>query len=242
MFEKFSFASASRQHRAFYDSFTTMDDSISPSSSRDSTPCHENGYNGSGRRYSISNSIAELSRDFDQQTLTPRSRRPSISRDVSTHRTREHPQHLQSASSFSNRVCRRRQSINRLQCSTTHLSRISALVEDMVHTGQPLYDPTHPSARLDDSTSPSLSPDEEPPSATSYFGFTSLPPSSAASPGLAQHSLRHSQQSGSRRVDREPRHVASRDGNVTMVKKKIRMRKSTKSLSKGAGNRCERDR
>lgn len=240
MFEDFSFASASKQQQAFYDSFPTMDDSVSPSSSRDSTPGYDNGNIGSGRRYSISNSIAELSREFGQQTLTPRNRRPSISQDGSTLRAREHNQHLQSPSTFSNRVCRRRQSINRLQCSSTHLSRITTLVENMVQTGQPLYESTHPNARLDDSTSPSLSPDEEPPSATSYFGFTPLPNASPTNgSGLAQHSLRHSQ---SHRVDQELRRAASRDGNVTMVKKKIRMRKSSKSLSKGAGKRCERDR
>ena len=239
MFEDFSFASASRQ-RAFYDPFPTMDDGVSPSSSRDSTPCFVNGYNGSGRRYSISDSIAELSREFDQHTLTPRSRRPSVSRDGSTPRAREHYQHLQAPSSFSNRACGRRQSINRLQCSSTHLSRISALVENVVQTGQPLYDSTHPNAMLDDSTSPSLSPDEDPPSMTdSYFGFTPLASSSTSGgSGLAQHSLQYSQ---SHRIDKELRHSASR-GEVTLVKKKIRVRKSSKSLSKGARKRCERDR
>jgi len=239
MFEDFSFASATRQ-RAFYDPLPTMDDSVSPSSSRESTPCYDNGYNFSGGRYSMSNSIAELSRDFDQHTLTPRTRRPSKSRDGSTPPARERNQHLQSPNSFFNRVCRRRQSINRLQCSSTHLSRISALVENMVQTGQPLYDSTHPNAMLDDSTSPSLSPGEAPPNTTSYFGFTPLPHYSVTSgPGLAQHFVRHSQ---SRRTDKELRHSASRDGSVTMVKKKIRMRKSSKGLGKGLGKRCERER
>ncbi len=233
MFEDFSFLSPSRQ-RAYYSS-CQMEDSISPNSSRESSPCYENGYNGS-RRYSTSNSIAELSRHFNQHTLSPR--RPSTVLEDSTPRARDTNPYLQSPNSFSNRVCRRRQSINRLQCSSAHLSRISTLVEGMVQTGQPYYD----SSMLDDSTSPSLSPDEHEPTGDPYFGFTPLPASTAEigadSPSSAQHSLRHSH---SYKIDKELRHSASREGlGKPMVKKKIRMRRSSKSLSKGSSKRCER--
>ena len=215
-----------------------MEDSVSPNSSRESSPGYENGYHGS-RRYSSSNSIAELSRHFNQHSITPR--RPSTVLNESTPRARDPNPYLQSPNSSSNRVCRRRQSINRLQCSSAHLSRISTLVEDMVQTGQPynIYDPTYSSSMLDDSTSPSLSPDEHASSSSSYFGFTPLSASSAVGgSNAAQHSLRHQH---SYKIDKDLRHSASRDGlGKPMVKKKIRMRRSSKSLSNGVGKRCDR--
>ena len=233
MFEDFSFLSPSRQC-AYYSS-CQMEDSISPSSSRESSPCYENGYGGP-RRYPTSNSIAELSRHFDQHTLSPR--RPSTVPEDSTPRSRDTNSYLQSPNSFSNRVCRRRQSINRLQCYPAHLSRISTLVEGMLETGQPYYD----SSLLDDSTSPSLSPDEHEPIPESYLGFTTLPASAtgigAGSSNSPQHSLRHSH---SYKIDKELRHSASREGlGKPMVKKKIRMRRSSKSLPKGSNKRFER--
>ena len=232
MFEDFSFLSHSRQ-RVCYTS-REMEDSTSPESSRESSPCYENGYNGS-RRCSTSNSIAELSRHFNQHTLSPR--RPSTVLEDPTSPTRDTNPYLQSPNSFSNRVCRRRQSINRLQCCSAHLSRISTLVESM-QTGQSYYD----SSTYDDSTSPSLSPDEHEPVPDSYLGFTPLPASAtgigAGSSSSAQLSLRHSH---SYKIDKELRNSASREGlGKPMVKKKIRMRRSSKSLAMGSNKRCER--
>ena len=237
MFDDFSFACASRQH-AFYHPYP-MDDSVSPNSSGESTPSYDNGCHGSPERgYPIATTIAELSQHFDQHTLTPR--RPSVCVEGSIPHARElNPPH-RLPNSFSDRVCRRRQSLNRLQCSSDHLSRISALVEEMVQTGQPLYEPTHPAALLDDSTSPSLSPEVVPPMA-SYFNISASRPSSSSSancdPRLPQHSLRRSQ---SYKIEKDLRHSASREGiGKHMVKKKIRMRKSLKMLESG-GKRCER--
>lgn len=233
MFEDFSFACASRH--AFYDSYP-MNDSVSPTSSRDSTPCYDSGYNISSEQgYPISTSIAELSQHFDQHTLGP-----SVCVEGSIPRARELDPPRHSPNSFSSRVCRRRQSLNLLQCSADHLSRISALVEGMVQTEPPLHEPTHPAALVDDSTSPSVSPDEIPPM-TSYFDISSsrLSPSFIANcdPRLPQHSLRHSH---SYKVDKDLRHSASRDGiGKPMVKKKIRMRKSSKMLESGR-KRCQR--
>ena len=237
MFENFSFACASRQH-AFYEPYP-MHDSISPTSSGESTPCCNNGYKTSPERgFSSSTSIAELSQHFGQHTLSPR--RPSVCVEGSAPRARELNAPPHSPNSFSNRVCRRRQSLNRLQCSSDHLSRISALVEEMVQTGQPLHEATRPTTLLDDLTSPSLSPDEVPPMA-SYFNISSSRPSSSlgakCDPRLPQHSLRRSQ---SHKIDKDLRHSASREGiGKPMVKKKIRMRKSLKMLESGAKG-CER--
>ena len=196
-------------------------------------------YTSLSRRCSAaSTSIADLSEHFNQHSLTPR--RPNRSRDGSTPRAPEHNPSLQSRNIFSNRVCGRRQSISRLQCSSIHPSRIWALVEDMAQIGLPTYDPTYPNSVLGDFTSPSLSSDEQPPSATSDFGFT--PHTSSSTPtigshgyGSAQHSSRHSQ---SYKIDKDLRHSASREqlgGTTRMVKKKIRLRKSSKSLSNDTG-------
>ena len=246
MFEQFSFACPSRQH-AFYHLYR-MHDTVSPTSSRETTPSYDDGYNASSEPgYPITTSIAELSHHFDRHTLTPR--RPSICLEGSTPRARElNPPH-RSPTSFANRVCRQRQSLNRLQCSSDHLSRISALVEEMVQTGQPLYQPSHPTALLDDSTSPSLSPDEIPPMTSpmaSYFNIVPPPrlsssfrPSSSFSANydsrLPQHSSRHAQ---SYKIDKDSRCHASRKGvGKPMVKKKVRMRKSVQTLESEA-KRC----
>ena len=250
MFEHFSFACPSRQH-AFYHPYR-MHDTVSPTSSRETTPSYDEGYNGSSEPgYPITASIAELSHHFDQHTLTPR--RPSTCLEGSTPRARElNPRH-RSPTSFANRVCRQRQSLNRLQCSSDHLSRISALVEGIVQTGQPIYQPSHPTALLDDSTSPSLSPDEIPPMTSpmaSYFNIVPPPrfsssfrPSSSFSANydsrLPQHAPRHAQ---SYKIDKDSRCHASKQGSrqgvgKPMVKKKIRMRKSVQMLESEA-KRC----
>lgn len=243
MFEQFSFASPPRQH-AFYHPYR-MHDTVSPTSSRETTPSYDDGYHGSSEPgYPITTSVAELSHHFDRHTLTPR--RPSICLEGSTPRARELNPPNRSPTSFANRVCRQRQSLNRLQCSSDHLSRISALVEEMVQTGQPLYQPPHPTALLDDSTSPSLSPDETPPMASpiaSYFNIippprysSSFRPSSSFSANhesrLPQHSSRNAQ---SYKIDKDSRCHTSRQGRgKPMVKKKVRMRKSAQMLESEA--------
>ena len=237
MFEDFSFQPPSRQ-RVHYSSLQ-MEDSVSPNSSRESSPCYENGYNGT-RQYSRSNSIAELSRRFNQHSLNPR--RPSTVLEDTPPRSQGPSPCVQSPNSFSNRVCRRRQSINRLQCSPAHLSRIKAFVEDMVQTGHSCCDSPYSSTMLGDSTFPSLSPDEQEPTSNPYFGFTPMSASAAGirvdGPSSAQRSPRHSQPY---KTDKELRHSGSREGmGKLMVKKPIRVRKSAKSLSKASGKRCER--
>ena len=217
-----------------------MEHAISPNSSRDTTPNGEDDNSNPATQCSATyNSITDLSQHFDRHSLT--SRRPSVVRETLPLRARDHVQSLQSASNFSNRVCRQRRSLNRLQCSPTHLSRISALVEEVVQTGHPIYDSTYPNhSTLDDSTSPSLSPDEQRPSQSSYFGFTPLSPSSTSTFGArTTHSTR---QVPSCKVDKELRHCTSREsiGGQRMVQKKIRMRRSSKSLGKPAGRTRER--
>lgn len=219
-----------------------MKDSVSSDSSRESAPSYPDGYNASARRYSRpSNAITELSQHFHQHSLTPQQiNLVQECLSTSTARARDHTPAVQSNSSYSNRAHRQRQSLQR---SSARLSHVSALVEKMVQTGLPTYHPTHPTSMLNDSSpSPSLSPDEEPPSAESYFGFTPLPSSSSTSaPGgncPEQHSLRHSR---SYKIEKEARCGASRDGagGHRLVQKKVRMRKSEKNIAKGMEKRRE---
>ena len=237
MFEHFSFTAATTRRRCLLHAIP-MDNTISPSSSRESSPRCQSTYNASRRVAATATSIAEMSHHFDQHSLTPR--QLIVDQDESTPKAYQHASLRPSSQSSSIRVCRQRQSMNRLQCTSTHLSRISALVEDIVQSTQPVYDPTHPNSTLEDSTSPSLSPDEQPSSVDSYFGFTPISSSILVTDprhGSAQHSLRHSH---SYKVDKDLRHSASRDGisgGKKLVQKKIRMRRSTKNLSRSCGQR-----
>ena len=219
-----------------------MEDSISSGSSREPTPTCEDIYNVTmGGHLQPSHTIAELSQHFDRHSLTPR--RPNLAREGSSttvFRARDHISSLHSTNSFSNRVHRQRQCLQR---SSARLSQMTVLVESMVETGLPAYGSLHPASTLEESsTSPSLSPDDQQSSAESYFGLTPLPSFSSLSAsaggahGSAHHSLRPSR---SWKVDKELRHSASRDGigGQRMVQKKVRMRKSEKNLMKGIGKR-----
>lgn len=218
-----------------------MDDSLSSSSSRDTTPCYDSSYDSSSKEYS-SNTITELSRHFDRQTLTPRRLNPS--RDNLTPQVRDQIQSIYPMNSIPIRSCRNSHSSIRSHGLTAHMSRLSALVENMVQTGLPTYDPTYPATILDDSaTSPSLSPDERRSSATSYFGLRSLSPPSARAVGSCGTRLQHPLKRSDRayRIEKDMRQCTSSEGvgggGQRMVRKKIRMRKSSKTVGKGLGKR-----
>ena len=224
----------------FSNSLALMDDSVSSSSSRDSTPCYDSSYNETRREYS-SNPITELLHHFDRHTLTPRRPNP---RDNLLPRVRDQAQSTHPMNSISARPRQYLQPSNRSHGSSAHLSRLSALVENMVQTGLPTYDPTHPASVLDDSTtSPSLSPDERRSSAVSYFALNSLSPPSTPAVGSYGSTLQHPMKRPDRvyRIEKELRHCTSREGigggEQKMVRKKIRMRKSSKNLGRGSGKR-----
>ena len=237
MLDDYSLICVTQWKRVSYP-FTLMDDGLSSDLSRGPTPSYENGSTQSTRRYSpASNPIIELSQHFGQHSISPR--QPIVARGTLESRITDHPRDLQSTNNFSDRFCRRRHGQDRLQCSSARLSRISALVEDMVHTGLPAYESTHPDPMLDDSNSPSLSPDEQQPSFPSYFGFMAISASSistsrAGAYGSTLHPLRHSH---SYKIDKDSKHNALRDGigGQRIVKKKIRMRKKEKDLAQPTG-------
>lgn len=214
-----------------------MRGNVSPNSSREPTPRSDDGYTGCSRRpYRESpTEIGELSEQFDHHSIT--SRQSLLLHDNSTPRAQEHHPSLQSANNSANLICRRSRSTNRLQCSSVPLARISALVEDMVCTGFPPYHPTHSRSMLDDSTSHSLSPDERSPSATSYFGFTPTPSSYSTVTSHPDSSAQYpSRRPQPYKIDKDIRHCATTagiDSTARLVKKKIRVRKSTKSMSEG---------
>ena len=234
MFEHFSFAVATK-HCALHN-LSPMEDSISPASSREAIPCYDSNYHGSARCHASSTSIAELSRRFDQQSLEPRARIVSI--DASNPRPCEQHQTSQAPTSFSNRMCHRRQSFNRLQYSTAHLSQISALMEDIVPTDRSLYESGDSPPILDDSTSSSLSPDEIPQHSSSYFSLKKVPFASAEISDLDP--IKHLPRQISFKIDKDLRHCLSRESvGSQKVMKKIRLRKSSRRLVTAPGKRCD---
>ena len=240
MFRQFSFTLGPKQHSGS-GLCPTMDDCISPHSSRQSTPCQDEDYFSPSKAcVTAPKSITELSRQFDQHTLT--SRLPNRKKDYPTPRLREPNPVNQGTNSFPRRVCRQRQSMTRLQCSSAHLSRISALVEDVVQIGMPAdnLNRPHPRPTSKNSSSSSISPEEHTASNTHNFGI--LPPSSAASTialdcyGVPHCSLSLSQPC---RMGQGIRHAEATNGvgEPRIVQKKIRLRKSSKMLSKRTSQR-----
>lgn len=116
MWEDYSFFIAS-QRSIVYDS---MDESISPNSSRGASP-FVNGKKGRSSKNSCS--ITELSQQFDKHTLGPQ-RQPSHPHDL----VRDRP----ASAHNQNAVRRQRQSMIRRQCSAANISRLSSLVQDLL--------------------------------------------------------------------------------------------------------------
>ena len=236
MFEHFSFATTTSR-RCYHMSSESMVDSISPCSSRDSSPVHLDSYSASERGATMAaTSIAELSQHFGQHSLSQQ--RLGLEENGLLSSPNEHGcDHCTS----SNPSRRQRQYASPLQHNSPHLSRISAVVQDMVQSTQPIYDSIHPLSMLEDSTSPSLSPDDEAPSAESYFGFTSLRSSAFTARRFQDPARQSSRFPRSYKIDKDLRHTASRGGGIgtgqRMVQKKIRMRRRAKTLPKETGRK-----
>lgn len=133
MWEDYSFLIAS-QRSIVYDS---MDESISPNSSRGASPF---AHGKKARSSKNSCSMTELSQQFGKHTLGSQ-RQPSHLRSPSNDphnvaRDRPAPAHNQ------NIVRRQRQSMIRRQCSAANISRLSSLVQDLLEDDTWSYD-TH---------------------------------------------------------------------------------------------------
>lgn len=227
MFDGYSIAAASQSH-GYY---AVMDDDISPTSSRTTTPTPEEAtvYHSS----SSMDSVAELSYRLEQHTLGARGQRlnilespspllppslefePPISSSLRTQRRR----------SSTLRIWQQRQAMTRRQCITpAHLSHIPALVEDVSpYVNNPYYDASHPSSTYHRSPG---SPTSNPCSSTS---FDPTPSSSGSEDCGSETSSCTSSRILASRVGKEWRRGGSSEAmerKQKLVLKKIRMRRS----------------
>ena len=231
MFEDFSFKSSS-EGRSFQTS-SSMDSSVSPTSSRDTSPSFEEDYT---RRSSASSTIDELSQHFDRHNLESRrpdafpEATPSWPRilDPSTHAQRN----LKSINNASH-LWQERQELVRRQRAPDHSSHPSAIPEGRLSDNKPCPGPSYPSSRSFGTPSHSQWQDGTvQPLSMSPFPILPLsPPYSEDSESDPARALRTQHMF---KVSKELRHSASRDAipRQRVVLKKIRRRKS--SLRKAA--------
>ena len=239
MFEGFSFACPSQHRPSSSGCDSGMRDSISLLSPQAaSTPSSEH-YPSSPSTHL---SVAELSQLFDQHSVQARAQSP-YSDDFSHLRDSEHSVYSgpTSPNNHSNLV-RQRRNITRHQCTSAHLPRISALVEDMLRDGSHCYTTTHPSSsncNQPPHSSPGLpsyntissDPLYNP---TTNFATTSFPSSSSSADDSGYDSASDvpPHHHAYRRTDRRKRRNGSTTdlsaATHTCVLKQIRMRKRDK--------------
>lgn len=225
MFEHFSFSSAPTQH-VLYPSFL-MEDNISPTSSRESTPCYDRTYTTyipPPTPFPTSTSIAELSLELDKYSLSPR-RKSSCIDAPPPHRVHVIDQTPRSVGPQGRQVSHRRQSLVRRQCSSAHLTRVASLVDDMLQQhGSPVYTSSQKTlGTADETSSPSPSPEET--CSPHYFNVTSAP--SSLLDIVQAETLHHPSRTNAYKIDKELRHCGSRDTLRAQEKvlKPIRLRR-----------------
>ncbi|KAL8676252.1 MAG: hypothetical protein Q9186_007213 [Xanthomendoza sp. 1 TL-2023] len=236
------------------ENYYLMDDNISPTSSRTSTPILEET-NMHQSPLSM-DSVTELSYRLEQHTLEARRQQQQASTSFEPPPTLSPPSWDEidpppTSSSLRTRrrrsssllVWQQRQTMTRRQCTTAHLSHISALVEEMSHNddtnnNNPYFDLAHPSSGGDRSP---ISPTSNP--GLSFTNFYSTPSSSSS--GSEDCSPENSDWAPSSRIQLASNKVGKewRRGAATMnglgrehqklVWKKIRMRKSLGRLKTG---------
>ncbi|KAI4131907.1 MAG: hypothetical protein LQ338_000989 [Usnochroma carphineum] len=228
MFDHYSIAGASLPH----DPFETddMDDNISPTSSRTTTPTPDET-----DMYDIqqtTDTVAELSNRFKQQSLRDRRQRlppmhpstplpPALNIEPPTL-----PLRSSRRRSSSLLVWQQRQSMTRRQCTPAQLSQISKLVEELSQDVNPCYNTTHPSSS--DTQAP-LSPTSNP----SSFGSLESTPTSSGSEDCGPEITGSSRRMDVGRIDKESRKRSTAevlDRKQKLVLKKVRMRKSLNRL------------
>ncbi|KAL8703489.1 MAG: hypothetical protein Q9201_003332 [Fulgogasparrea decipioides] len=227
MFDGYSIADASMPHRL--DENIIIDDDVSPTTSRATTPAPEE--QSLFQFQPTMDMVAELSTRFTQQTLgacgqqlatfepatlcPPPSTDPATSTLAAPLSRRRNPSLL---------LSHHRQSMKRRQCvNPAHLSHISALVEEMPQDVDLQYNAAHPSTQYPSPVSPTSNP-------YSPTSFESTPSSSGSEDcGIDLDSLK-----GLERLHATKIGKAWRRGSFTdplerkqkLVLKKVRMRKS----------------
>ena len=231
MFEDFSFKSSSKGQS--FQSSSSMDSSVSPTSSRDTSPSFEDG---GTRRSSASSTIDELSQHFDRHSLG--SRRP----DVYPQATPSWPRNLEpltlaqrnlKSANNASHLRQERHALARRHRAPDHSSHPSTIPEGRLSDNGPYADPSLPSSQGFGSPSHSQWRDGTvQPSSSSPFPTSPLsPPYSEDSESDPARALRTQHMF---KIGKELRHSASRDAmpKQRVVLKRIRRRKS--SLRKAA--------
>ncbi|MCJ1476397.1 hypothetical protein MMC13_005063 [Lambiella insularis] len=220
VFNDFSFLSATSQQNYVMDLATV--ECLDPATPSDDLLVDE-GYCSS----ETNASIAELSRDFDRQSLEPSRLETSVSCSH-TFTPTAHPRRPSLSRNHLSSVRQQRQLATRRQCSTENLARISHLVERMLHDGDSDYLANRSAVRIvhqehyhPSNCGPSIA---DTTSSTPAIGFTS--PGSPMSDGDSDHNVT----SG---ISEHPFGIScpsnamdgERAGRRTAVEKTIRMRK-----------------
>lgn len=204
-----------------------MDDDISPTSSRTTTPAPEEM-----NLYDLPPNldiVTELSNRFQQQSLSARKQQlrpmdPAVllppTLDIESPSLPLRSSRRRSSSLL---VSQQRQSMARRQCTPAHLSHISKLVEELAQDVNPCYNATHPSSSVYRAP---LSPTSNP---SSFNSFESTPTSSGSEDcGLDIDGLSRSGHVD--RVDKESRRrrttIEGLERKQKLVLKKVRLRKS----------------
>ncbi|KAL8817916.1 MAG: hypothetical protein Q9223_003339 [Gallowayella weberi] len=219
-----------------------MDDDISPTSSRTTTPAPEET-NMHQPPFSI-DPVTELSYRLEQHTLQARRQQqltpfepPTLSPPSSE---TEPPSslHARCRHSPSLLVRQQRQAITRRQYTTTHhLSHISALVEDMSH------DNANPSSSCEDDRSP-ISPTSSTPASLFFQNFDSTPSSSGSEDCCPDPDgdCAPSNRILAGKIEKEWRRGAVATHSLAreqkLVLRKIRMRKSGRRGTPNRGELC----
>ncbi|KAL8719297.1 MAG: hypothetical protein Q9225_003680 [Loekoesia sp. 1 TL-2023] len=228
MFDDYSIAGASQPH-----DLCIMDDDISPTSSRATTPAPDE--TTMHELHFMTDTVTELSNRFQQQrlgsctqqlieidpaTLSP----PALDIEPPTLSLRASRRRSSSLA-----VWQQQQSMARRQCTPAHLSQISRLVEELSENVNPCYNATHPSSRCGNIVSPTSNP-------SSFNSFESTPSSSGSEDcGLDNDCL--SRRVLANKVSKQSRRGATVDAlerKQKLVLKKVRMRKSQVKLRTAA--------
>ncbi|KAL8904782.1 MAG: hypothetical protein Q9207_003046 [Kuettlingeria erythrocarpa] len=230
MFDDYTIAAASVPHDQYETDF--MDENISPTSSRSTTPAPED--------MSVYHSpphldmVTELSHRFKQQSLGSRRQRfppmhpaallpPTL--DIEPPSLPLRSSRRRSSSALL--VWQQRQTMTRQQCTPAHLLQISKLVEELSQDINPSCNATHPSSSS--GYRAPLSPTSNPSSCSSFEST----PTSSGSEDSGFHGVRTSSRRLANRVNKEARRRERIEGlerKQKLVLKKIRLRKSLVSV------------
>ncbi len=235
MLEDFSFTSSTKGQS--FHSASSMDSSVSPTSSRGTSPSFDDGYT---RRSTASYSIEELSQRFDRHNLDHQ--RPDLYPDAVLSQARNvdpstRAQRNQNSTNNASHLWQQRQALSRRQCTPNHSWQPSTIHEGRLSNDRSSYDTSHPSSltigtssqmQWRDGMSHPTSPFTPLPSSPPYSEDSESDPAQVL---RAQHTYK---------LGKELRHIPSRDAlpKQRVVMKKIRRRKSSLRKAAAAAERC----